>query len=39
MKRFASLTILILMTMSLVFAATINSPAATVRLTKTVQIS
>ena len=39
MKRFASLTILILMTMSLVFAATISSPAATVRLTKTVQIS
>ncbi|NLK13314.1 MAG: peptidylprolyl isomerase [Spirochaetales bacterium] len=39
MKRFVSLTILILMTTSLVFAATISSPAATVRLTKTVQIS
>ncbi len=39
MKRFISFTILILMTTTLVYAATISSPAATVRLTKTVQIS
>ncbi|NLZ76529.1 MAG: peptidylprolyl isomerase [Spirochaetales bacterium] len=39
MKRFISLTILILMTTTMVFTAPISSPAATVRLTKTVQIS